>query len=126
MITHHDFIFFSVIMVQKNDEQMVFTGNFGYTQIIFSFVLRIPLPLMEKMFVGSRLRHFPISPKLFLKGGMEAVYKYAKHYDIPLKKNQSRGELCAILRSFSVKMIDFILYPRLYYVFNRYDRADIY
>ena len=27
------FIFISVILVQKNDEQIVFTGYFGYTQI---------------------------------------------------------------------------------------------
>ncbi len=40
--------------------------------------------LMEKMFVGSRLRHFPISPKLGFKGGMEAVYKYSEYYDIQL------------------------------------------
>ena len=38
--------------------------------------------MMQKMFVGSRLRPFPISPKLDFKGGMEAVYKYAEHYDI--------------------------------------------
>ena len=29
------FIFFSVILVQKNDEQIVFTGNFGYTLIVW-------------------------------------------------------------------------------------------
>jgi hypothetical protein len=40
--------------------------------------------MMQKMFVGSRLRHYPISPKLDFKGGMEAVYKYAQHYHIPL------------------------------------------
>jgi len=40
--------------------------------------------MMQKMFVGSRLRPFPISPKLDFNGGMEAVYKYAEHYDIPL------------------------------------------
>jgi hypothetical protein len=43
--------------------------------------------LMEKMFVGSRLKHFPISPKLGFKGGMEAVYKYAEHFDIPLTED---------------------------------------
>jgi len=40
--------------------------------------------MMQKMFVGSRLRPFPISPKLDFKGGMEAIYKYAEHYDITL------------------------------------------
>jgi len=40
--------------------------------------------MMQKMFVGSRLKPFPISPKLDFKGGMEAVYKYAEHYDISL------------------------------------------
>jgi len=40
--------------------------------------------MMQKMFVGSRLRPFPVSPKLDFKGGMEAVYKYAEHYDIAL------------------------------------------
>jgi uncharacterized protein YsxB (DUF464 family) len=43
--------------------------------------------LMEKMYVGSRLKHFPISPKLGFKGGMEAVYKYAEHFDIPLTED---------------------------------------
>ena len=28
------FIFFSVILVQKNDEQIVLTGYFGYTQLL--------------------------------------------------------------------------------------------
>jgi hypothetical protein len=40
--------------------------------------------MMQKMFVGSRLRPFPLSPKLDFKGGMEAVYKYAEHYEIPI------------------------------------------
>jgi len=40
--------------------------------------------MMQKMFVGSRLRPFPLSPKLNFKGGMEAVYKYAEHYNITL------------------------------------------
>jgi len=40
--------------------------------------------MMQKMFVGSRLRPFPISPKLDFKGGMEAVYKYAEYYNISL------------------------------------------
>ena len=40
--------------------------------------------IMQKMFVGSRLRPFPISPKLGFKGGMEAAYKYAEYYDISL------------------------------------------
>jgi len=38
--------------------------------------------MMQKMFVGCRLRHFPLSPKLDEKGGIEAVYKYAEHYDV--------------------------------------------
>jgi hypothetical protein len=38
------------------------------------------------MFVGSSLRAYPISPKLDFKGGMEAVYKYAEHYNIPLNQ----------------------------------------
>jgi hypothetical protein len=42
------------------------------------------MQMMQKMFVGSRLRHYPISPKLDFKGGMEAVYKYAQHYEISL------------------------------------------
>ncbi|ETR69671.1 MAG: hypothetical protein OMM_03780 [Candidatus Magnetoglobus multicellularis str. Araruama] len=42
------------------------------------------MQMMQKMFVGSRLRHYPISPKLDFKGGMEAVYKYAQHYNISL------------------------------------------
>ena len=29
--------------------------------------------MMQKMFVGSRLRHYPISPKLDFKGGMELI-----------------------------------------------------
>jgi len=40
--------------------------------------------MMQQMFVGSRLRPYPISPKLDFKGGMEAVYKYAEHYNISL------------------------------------------
>ena len=40
--------------------------------------------MMEKMFVGSRLRPYPISPKLEEKSGLEAVYKYADYYDISL------------------------------------------
>jgi hypothetical protein len=40
--------------------------------------------MMQKMFVGSRLRPFPVSPKLDDKGGMEAVYKYAQYHDIQL------------------------------------------
>jgi hypothetical protein len=40
--------------------------------------------MMRKMFVGSRLKPFYISPKLDDKGGLEAVYKYAQFYDIAL------------------------------------------
>jgi hypothetical protein len=40
--------------------------------------------MMRKMFVGSRLRPFPISPKLDEKGGLEAVFKYAETYNIQL------------------------------------------
>ncbi|KPA12740.1 ATPase domain protein, prokaryote domain protein [Candidatus Magnetomorum sp. HK-1] len=40
--------------------------------------------MMRKMFVGSRLRPYPISPKLDDKGGLEAVYKYSDYYDIQL------------------------------------------
>jgi len=40
--------------------------------------------MMQKMFVGSRLRPFPISPKLDFKGGLEAVYKYAELHNIDL------------------------------------------
>jgi len=40
--------------------------------------------MMEKMFVGSRLRPYPISPKLDEKAGLEAVYKYSDYYDISL------------------------------------------
>ncbi|ETR68468.1 MAG: hypothetical protein OMM_04545 [Candidatus Magnetoglobus multicellularis str. Araruama] len=40
--------------------------------------------MMRKMFVGSRLRPFPVSPKLDEKGGLEAVFKYAETYNIQL------------------------------------------
>ena len=40
--------------------------------------------MMRKMFVGCRLRPFPISPKLDEKGGLEAVFKYAETYNIQL------------------------------------------
>jgi len=40
--------------------------------------------MMQKMFVGSRLRPFSLSPKLSDKGGLEAVYKYAEYYDLNL------------------------------------------
>jgi len=40
--------------------------------------------MMQKMFVGCRLRPFPLSPKLDFKGGLEAFYKYAEYYNIDL------------------------------------------
>lgn len=40
--------------------------------------------MMQEMFVGGRLKRTPISPKLTASEGMEAVYRYAEHYDIPI------------------------------------------
>ncbi len=40
--------------------------------------------MMQEIFVGGRLRGTPFSPRLTFAEGMEAVYRYAEHFEIPL------------------------------------------
>ncbi len=40
--------------------------------------------MMQEIFVGGRLKSTPVSPKLKPAEGMEAVYRYAEHYEIPM------------------------------------------
>ena len=50
------FIFFSVIMVQKNDEQIVFTGYFGYNHFFFDLCNRsIAIPRQGDEFSNNRI-----------------------------------------------------------------------
>jgi hypothetical protein len=40
--------------------------------------------MMRDMFVGGRLKQTPVSPKLTFTEGMEAVYRYAEYYGVPI------------------------------------------
>ncbi len=40
--------------------------------------------MMQEIFVGGRLKHTAISPRLTQSEGMEAVYRYAEHHGIPM------------------------------------------
>ncbi len=40
--------------------------------------------MMQEMFVGGRLKWTPVSPKLTFEEGMEAVFRYANHRNIPV------------------------------------------
>ncbi|MCP4109986.1 MAG: hypothetical protein GY749_31435 [Desulfobacteraceae bacterium] len=43
--------------------------------------------MIEHMFVGGRLKRTPVSSRLSFEEGMEAVYKYAEHYQIEITED---------------------------------------
>jgi hypothetical protein len=46
--------------------------------------------MIGKMFVGGRLKGTELSPKLEKKDGLEAVYRYADYYDVPISDESAQ------------------------------------